>query len=731
MLQDGQRLSGDTLGDWKHGPPTLDGRDLFGAEPPLLWLLDREAFRQPSTTSFIESITGERLPGDVIGYRSSSGQQEEQPVPYFLVRSEAIATLPGGDGPQPVRFESSWVRRIAWNSRPPLDYQPGSVFFRDGRRLRFRALRLSDQAVRLLTPSGTMRVPWSDLRELHFPRRNVWESYLDELATLAVDNQSNLIQWETAGGLLMTGTRRSLQTRPATNPPSSRWLVGLQPAWSLDPVWIAAETVMCWRQFQPTQVPLTRIHPSHTISRLSLGGVGPRWQTNRNVQGGALKSGGLDYGWGFGVHAFSELGFPLPPMSCVFRTSVGLDQISGNGGCVQARIRLGQDSSSSYETPPLIGSHDVRISGEITCAPAQGHLLLQVDPLITKRPAGADPLEIRDSTNWLEPTLLLATDPLAVQLRARYPHQIKAWQGWKIVKESANNTRYDRVWVPAAPPTGRFLTGVVADKRPFVLTARKERTAKDRWLVVAASRSVVTENPPQLEIHVDGAHITTAHVPFRAEGQQTLPPISVRLQPPDEKLTHSLFEIRQLPSAEPVAVVWHSIRLTDQLPTRFEWLDEPSPAANADQGLPWTPQEQYTGTHAVQVTSAQAVQLTLSQPLTIRQFPQWGEYRFLRFALKPSSRGRVFLEMLQAEQGAPDLGYLAGPVAQIPPHLRQVWKEPLPNRWLVITRDLYRDFGACTISRLTLRVEDGGPVAIDHIYLSSRTEDLQATVPKE
>ena len=87
--------------------------------------------------------------------------------------------------------------------------------------------------------------------------------------------------------------------------------------------------------------------------------------------------------------------------------------------------------------------------------------------------------------------------------------------------------------------------------------------------------------------------------------------------------------------------------------------------------------------------------------------------------------------MLQAEHGAPDLGYLAGPVAQIPPHLRQVWKEPLPNRWLVITRDLYRDFGACTISRLTLRVEDGGPVAIDHIYLSSRTEDLQATVPKE
>ena len=79
-------------------------------------------------------------------------------------------------------------------------------------------------------------------------------------------------------------------------------------------------------------------------------------------------------------------------MLCVFRTTVGLDQISGPGGCIQARIRLGEASAPSYETPPLVGSTDVRQSGEITCDPAQQHLFLQVDPLISGRPAGADPL---------------------------------------------------------------------------------------------------------------------------------------------------------------------------------------------------------------------------------------------------------------------------------------------------------------------------------------------------
>ena len=730
MRTDGKRLSGNTLANWKQGLPTLDGRDVFNHEPPLSWLLDRRAFRQPSASSFVESVTGDRLPGTVVGYQASTEYQETQPVPHFLVRAPVSVALPGS-APRPVRFTASWVRRIAWDSQQQEEYQPGTVFFRDGRRLRFRAVRWSEQTLRLLTPTGTMRVAWEELRELHFPQRDVWNSYLDELATLAASSQSQLLQLETTQGLLMTASRQSLLTRPATNPPSANWLVGLQPAWSLGPVWVASETVLAWRQFQAAQVPLHRIHPSHTISRLSLGGAGPRWQTNRNVQGGVLQSGGLNYGWGFGVHAFSELGFPLPPMFCVFQTTVGLDQISGPGGCVQARIRLGDAPSASYETPPLIGSADVRQSGGIRCDPTRQHLFLQVDPLIASRPAGADPLEIRDTTNWLEPTLQLANTPLTLQLRQRYPRQIKAWQGWNLAQETAHDMRYERVWTDAVSPVGRFLTGVAAAKQPFTLTAEKEQTGFDRWLVVGASRSAITDTPPELEIHVDGQHVTTAPVPLRTKRQQILSPIAVRLQPPPGKSANRRFEIRQLPSTDRVPVVWHSIRLADQLPTRYEWLDEPAASLLADRQLPWTSQDHYSGKHAVQVTSADPVELTLAQPLPIRQFPRWGEYRFLRFALKTSAAGRVLLEMRTTTEEAPLVGYLAGPSKSIPAPFRQVWKEPLPDRWLVITRDLFRDFGACHLSHLTLRVAEGGSVAIDHIYLASRTKDLQTIAPRE
>ena len=35
MRTDGKRLSGNTLGGWKQGPPTLDGHDVFDAEPKI------------------------------------------------------------------------------------------------------------------------------------------------------------------------------------------------------------------------------------------------------------------------------------------------------------------------------------------------------------------------------------------------------------------------------------------------------------------------------------------------------------------------------------------------------------------------------------------------------------------------------------------------------------------------------------------------------------------------
>ena len=733
MLQGGQRISGRVLGDWHQGPPTLDGRNLFSEDPPLLWLLDRDAFRPPTASRFIESFTGERLPGKVIAFRAGSGRREEAPIPHFLVRSPAIAALPGAAEGRLVRFASRWVKRIVWNGQTPLAYQPGTAFFQNGRQLRFRALRFSDRQVRLLARDGLQTVPWEDLRELHFPKLDTWETYLDELAALTAGSGDNLIQLETTLGLVMTSTRRLLRSRAATNPPSARWLYGMHPAWSLDAVWIPAETIRVWRQFPATLVPLTRIDPDHVETRLSLGGPGPLWQVNRNVQGGPLRSGGLEHGWGFGVHAFSELGFPLPPLPCTFRTRVGLDHISGSGGCVQARILLDHVLPPRFETPPLIGSQDLRRSGNINCEPTPSEprrLVLQVDPLIAARPAGADPLEIRDSTNWLEPTIELAAKPLTAELRRRYPLQIEAWRGWKLSTSPDDEPQFERVWDTAASSAGRLLTAVVAERQPLVLTSLRKLTAQDRWLVVGVSRSAVVEHPPQLEFRLNGQLLTTAPVPLRNGPQRTLAALSARISQQLPAGTESTLEIRQMPHSDRVPVRWHSIGLVDQLPTRYELLDEPAPAdAVAPDPVPWTAQTHYSGDHAAQVGVAEPVHLAPSRELAIRQFPRWGEFRFLRFALRPSAGGRVFLEIRKVEPGAPSIGYLVGPAKQPPPRLRQVWKEPLPDRWLVITRDLFRDFGACEIASLTIRLEEGGPVAVDHLYLSSRTEDLEEVAP--
>ncbi|MBI4606113.1 MAG: hypothetical protein HY721_29455, partial [Planctomycetes bacterium] len=154
-----------------------------------------------------------------------------------------------------------------------------------------------------------------------------------------------------------------------------------------------------------------------------------------------LRSGGLVHGWGFGVHARTELEIPLPPAARRFRARAGLDASAGRGGCARALVLLRGPGADRilFQSPVLVGSASVTETGWLDLGGAEGReaasdrrLVLVADPVADGGPSGSDPLDIRDALDWLEPLLELDPRELRAEVRLRLPRLVPAWQGWEV-----------------------------------------------------------------------------------------------------------------------------------------------------------------------------------------------------------------------------------------------------------------------------------------------------------
>lgn len=526
---DGSRVASAAFVGWHDaaGQPQLGGRPIFDPANPLRWVLTGGAGPAApgagEPVAFVELVGGDRLPGVVEEYRSGQESLFERLPPHLLVRPTVPVDLPGRPARTHVRVIASAVRRVVWR-RGPVPAGPGTLLAAEGGEIAFRSLRWTRTGVLVLGDEGPRRIRFSELAEACPSATDAWDAYFDSVARLTPELGSRLLRAEAAGGLVATTSLERFRAIGADAQQVMTWQHLFHPAWSLDPLWLPHAAIRCRWLFAPHEVPLPVIEPSRA-SRTAVFGGGWGWQANRNALGEPLGANGAAFGWGFGVQARCELAFPLPPGVAAFRTGVALDDAAGPGGCVQARVCLDSPQAQPlWKSGLLVGTGDPVDTGAIGLAPPAGRtseLVLVADEAHEGRPAGADPYDIRDMLDWLDPVVTLNPDALRAAVRGRLPATIPAWKGWNVVLPP-NGTLVVRNAFEGAPDgTSGSMPQVVAQPGPLTLARTVQVGPRQRYLAIGVSRGAVS--PSRFEIRVDGVTVSGADVPQRQPGVPTRP----------------------------------------------------------------------------------------------------------------------------------------------------------------------------------------------------------------
>lgn len=742
-------VESNLLKDW-HSPesaPKLENLPLFDPANPFRWLVDRS--QAPDTRlseAFLEMTTGDRLPGVVVGYRGGDESVYSPLPPHLVVEYQGPGVSNLEATTRELRVDLRYVRRVVWSRSTRLSHQPRTAFLRDGGFLQFRSLRWSAGAVSLLLESGPRRVPLSELAGIDLAPTNYWTAYFDELAVSAPDSQRRLLQCETPDGFIITTAIDRLQPRVVGDAKDvNRWLLGTQPAWSLDILWLWQGTIRTRRSFAPHEVPLSRVPPVRIEQRspLDTSSLGPArfpLAINRNLQGGPLRAAMREAGWGFGVQAFSELEFEFPAAARHFQSRFGIDPQMQDGGCVQARVlHASAGGKVLYQSPVLVGSQSEVDTGRLalsTSGTAPQRIVLQVDPVLTNRPANADPLDIRDQANWIDPLLELDPAILKQQTEERLPRQQLAWRGWSVTLDPGAQSQHGPFWAEAPFNLGEYRTAVSVTGSAMKLTKSHSLSPEDQWLVVDAVRTQSAGPAAKLAVKIDEAMPVEWDVPAYDKSRSDFRPLILSLAGLHAKKKPQVpIEIRQLPTNERVPIVWRAIAIVGQHPMFYRLLEDALPpsaslAAGATQPLAgeFDEQQKYTGLQSLRLPAGREWKWSPEngKPLAIRERPQLGEYRFLRFVVKKQGGGgmRMAVQQLTEADNFPAT-YVAGANQSPDPLVKSLSNQPLSKDWQVFTRDLYGDFGNLDITGLSCIFPDGEIGWLDHVYLARTQNDYQ------
>jgi len=548
LQNDGKRLEGaqiqlgDQPGDW-----LLDGKLLPGQS--IAWIRDNQQRTADAPEEFVELHNGDRMPGRVAAYVESQGD----PPHFVIVGGEKNLASRS-------RVIVRDIRRIVWHKSKPTDYKPATLFLKNGSEVAFRSVRFEHDSLRLLLAEGLRTVNVNEVAELHYPHRSAWDVYLHEQAILNPNGKNSLMRLETAGGLIMTGspTRYQLLGRDKPNDRNA-WRHQMQPVWSLDLISVAESQVLLKRFHQANQIPLTRLDMKRLVEEGSFTAA-----LHHNALGDPLETDEGLGGWGIGVHAPSLLSFSLPPAARRFRTRFGLDHVAGRGGCVKARLWANSRKGKPiFESAFLVGSGRTYDTGNLDLPKAETGprtLFLEVDAAPVKRPQGADPLNIRDFFDWVDPVVQLDSVAVRQEILRSPTFRVPAWSGWEL--SGNNDFSVDHFLAETTVgQSAHYRPLVQTGGKPLLLTKKVQLGGEQNWLKLALFSQTDGAASGQIEVRVEGQPIARAKIPTFDPATQGMRPVPllVSLERFASLGKPIRLELAYTPSGANESVCWHQL----------------------------------------------------------------------------------------------------------------------------------------------------------------------------
>lgn len=763
--------------------PTLNGVWLFDPANPVSWLRDDGAGPVDRSGPYVEFAGGDRLPCKFSGYRSGLENPGALQLPHILVQPSVGMHKPGYRGSREVRVLTRWLRRIVMSSRSGHLLSPGTVFYAAGGSERFRSMRWSRSGVRLLLDSGLRRVPFTAIAELHLPARDPWDAYFEQLAVLLPGGAGRLRKVETTDGVVLTASDQRFREGQIGNPGNSRqWWHVFQPAWSLDALWLKYSSIISRSYNLPAEVPLSVFHPTSVKQKAILGGA-KRWRSDSSVLGRSLACAGAEFMRGFGVRAFCELEFTLSDCVKFFRTGIGIDMRAGKGGCALGRVFLREYPSLKetrlYSSDVLIGSDRFFDSGNI---PLDGaslgdgvKLVLLADPAVDRTPPGADPLDIRDLVNWVEPRLSLDPATLRREVSLRSARFIPSLKGWSQVSAGKDGIVLVNSWDESNPGDPGFRLQLAVSPGGLRLSRRVKPTADNRFLSICARLLPGVEANCQLKLLVGGVERTRFAIPqTAAAGTQSTPPVGLVFDLAPHAGTETGIELQFSTNRASTPVEISGLAFnSSRLGLREIYEQDPRISSLLTDGDGFVREEwrdSYSGNSSLRVSGGQRENVMIEgMDIPIRSLPVFGEYRYLRFAWKKKGGEGIFMQLGHDRLFGPEPGprspsfnlfqgsfaegqapldgeflHLPSRVApaKTPPSAPRVFLVPNPDapppaapapgppphgspvEWTEHTVDLASSFGRFNLTGFSFGSPDGEYALFDHIWLARTLSDL-------
>ncbi|MDA1016219.1 MAG: NPCBM/NEW2 domain-containing protein [Planctomycetota bacterium] len=658
MLEDGTRVSAPEIAGWADpaNKPSLAGKFIFHDTNPVRWILDTTQdgttpAKSPMPTAvddsatdalgFVEFVGGDRLPGRIAGALTGQESAWTQRAATLLIEPTVELNWPDYGTPPAVRVRTSMLRRVVWEQRSSRGLVPGTAFLRDGRAVKFRSLRWERTRVNALTEDGLKPLPYDQLAEIHLPTGDSWDGLFGQLAVLTPSGSARLMQVETANGLVATtSTERFQPAFRGDKNKADNWYQLIQPAWSLDPLYVRFRQIKTWRFFWPHQVPLSLILPSSVTHRPTFGAAWV-WKTNKSVQSTPLFIGPdqTGFGWGFGVSAFHELRFALPTNATAFRTRFGLDAGVGSGGCVRPSVQVvkANDAAISvFDGKVLVGSKKVGDTGRIALVAGTKELRLIVDPVHQGRPRGADPFDIRDFFDWADPELWLDPKTVKDEIAKRVIPSVASLRGWKLSPEDQQELQIVNHWDMTDARSPRYRQ-VLLTASSLVRLSRQFSIPQDaRWIGFSFA------SPPEKDVTVAKFQVRVAG---EALGAFTSPPqTTTHVEPvlfPVERFRGRDVDVEVLLTTGGAKSFfnWDGVDVTAQRPGLLRLFeDEEKFVKELRDGMAkieLTQDSPYKGTSNIKMATGLRGNARLrGLRASIRERPEFGEYRYIRFYWK-------------------------------------------------------------------------------------------------